>query len=188
MDVDSPLNAVLLQLAKIKNQLLKANLDHGPDSREVKDATLTIENLNKKVGELASSAMSVRQTQLRGLNSAIEQLKQKLQNASTNVATVKIDDANYQIALSNLNSLKTQRGDLAKKMAEEESAEASRPAGITTEVIERAEPPSKPFTPDGHIALFIIGAGSILAMASLALLLIGKRLETLATNAAKQTA
>jgi hypothetical protein len=172
MDTNSPLNVPILELANARNQSLKANLDQGPDSREVKNAALLIENLNRKIDEMASSVMTVKQTELRGLSSAIEELKQKIQNGSTNVASVKLDNANYQTALSNLNQLEEDRNNLETKMREVESAEATRPTGITAELIERAEVPVKPFAPDSFAAAIIIGTGAIATVLGLLLWII----------------
>ncbi|HEX3800577.1 MAG TPA: hypothetical protein VH413_17930 [Verrucomicrobiae bacterium] len=180
MDTNSPLNTPMLELANARNQSLKANLDQGPDSREVKNAALLIGNLNRKIDEMASSVMTVKQTELRGLSSAIEELKQKIQNGSTNVASVKLDNANYQAALSNLNQLEEDRNNLETKMREVESAEATRPTGITAELIERAEVPVKPFAPDSFAAAIIIGTGAIATVLGLLLWIIGVQSAALA--------
>ncbi len=175
LDENSELTPPLLQLSKAKSVLLHANLEHAPDSQEVKDATLVVEGLNKKIADLASSTITDKQNELLDLTLKLQAIGGRLNNASTNVNQVNIQDASYQQALTNLNQLKAERDGLQQTMSDVETAEASRPAGITAELIDSAEPPEKPFTPDGRLGMGILGGGGFMMLAGVILLLVSLR-------------
>jgi uncharacterized protein involved in exopolysaccharide biosynthesis len=175
MDESSALNAPLLQLTKARTDLLRANLDHGPDSPEVKNASLVETNLEKRVSELVASTMSVKRTDLQGLSLAFAHVDQKIKNGSTNVADGKLADANYQAALTNLTKLKLERAALATQMQNVESDDATRPTGVTAEVIDSAQTPALPLTPDGRAVLGILAVGGFLMVIGLILWLVGQK-------------
>ena len=52
LDTNSLVSPVLTQLHEAQNDLISARLDHGPDSKEVKDATLVVDHLKQKIDQL----------------------------------------------------------------------------------------------------------------------------------------
>ena len=186
MDTNSALFPLLSQMNKAKSDLLSAKLDHGPDSREVKDATLVMERIKQEIGRYLTAALIVKEDKVAALKSLLDGMDANMKSAASKLETANAQYAMYTNALQDFNQLRQQRDDLEKKMKEVESKEAIVPASVTVELIDSAETPRKPYMPNGYLALAIICGGGLLGLAGLIVLLLSNRRQALATTAARQ--
>jgi uncharacterized protein involved in exopolysaccharide biosynthesis len=181
MDTNSVILPLLTQLNKAKADELNAKLDHGPDSREEKDATLVVNRIRHEISRYLASALAMREDKLTALNSSLTEMDARVKNSAPNLEEAKSQYSEYTNALQNLNNLKEERDKLQKTMAvfEEDSATAT---AVTAELIDSAETPAKPSVPNGRLAMGIMITGLICAVAALIVLLVGQRQANVATT------
>ena len=115
--------------------------------------------------------MTVKETDLAGLKTMLDELTTRVKNATTNQAGTTAQDGNYNRALEKLNTLKAERDQLQQKLADEGSKDAIRPEGVMAELIDPAEVPREPFVPNTKVGLTTLAAGTFLLIVGFLLLL-----------------
>jgi uncharacterized protein involved in exopolysaccharide biosynthesis len=93
----------------------------------------------------------------------------RIKHGSTDVNQANAQDSNYQAAQVELATLKADRDALQKRMADEEMTDAIMPASVTVAVIDSAETPPRPSSPNTRLAAWTMEGGMMLVLAGLAL-------------------
>jgi uncharacterized protein involved in exopolysaccharide biosynthesis len=188
-DFNPLLASTLERLAKAKANLDEARAAHGDNAPETKSARVVVAELNRQIDRQTDSMLSMRQLDLVSLKAAAEQIKQISVNAAhatNDPARISAQDEAYAKAKTNLDILTRERDDLNRKIAEKQGfVAAALPDAITAKIVELAEPPAEPFSPDKKIATGAFIAGG--AIAGLGLLLLAL-LNTKPRGAEKKTA
>lgn len=170
-NTNSVLTASLTKRSKARTDLVLAQSTYAPDSKEVKDATQVVDELDQTINQEIAGIMAARETKVLSLKAALDDMDQKLKQASGNPQEISDQDAAYARARKIVEDLKQERDTLQEKIYEEQSHDAIMPAAVVPEIIDSAEPPSKPAIPNGKVAATAISAGMLAALAGLVLLL-----------------
>jgi len=175
LDRKSLLGQTLTQLNMAKSDLAGIKVDHGPESSEVKHASLVVATINQRVDELVEATMTTKETELAGLKDTLDDLGQKIKHATTNLGATMIHDQEYNQVSEQIKNLQQERDDLQHKMYAAEATDKIRPTSVTTEIIDTAEIPAKPFTPNRKVAIIIMAAGGGVIIGGLLLLALSQR-------------
>lgn len=177
---NSLLNPLLLRLGKAKRDLTLAESAHGPDSAECKEAKLMVAVYEKKVGETVDAAMDAKQRDLAIRKATLDAFAEKLKHAKrfnglldTNMAS----DASYKNAFEHLEQLKKDGDTLQQKLNDNYLKAAIRPAVVTVELVDQADVPFAPATPNLRFATAIIGTGGAFVFAGIGLLVLSFKLK-----------
>jgi uncharacterized protein involved in exopolysaccharide biosynthesis len=171
---NSTLTAALDQFQTAERDLAEAKTTRGPDTPEVKHAAIMVQALDKNVTQVMAGVMIEREADLASRKSLLEKLNQELKHASTNVDQFSPNNPAYVAALQNVQKLEEER-DLLKTKLDTDSLEAVSPFSLSAEIMQTAETPVRPASPDGNLALGIMGAGGAAAIGGLLLVLLINR-------------
>ncbi|MDB6023534.1 MAG: ywqD 2 [Pedosphaera sp.] len=176
-DPNSMLNAALQQLRQSKKEFAAIESDHAAGSPEFKHAQLMVNALDSKIGGIVSGIMTFKEADFAALEAALDGINGKLKNAKPTTQP----DANlrqtpaYARAFQKLQDLKGNRDALQDKINSNDANEAFMPTAVTAEIMDAAETPSKPFIPDGRIAVGALGAAAFLEVVGAILVVISQR-------------
>jgi uncharacterized protein involved in exopolysaccharide biosynthesis len=170
-DTNSLLTKSLTRRSKARTDLVLAQSTYAPDSKEVKDAAQVVNELDQSINQEIAGVMAARETKVLSLKAALDDMDQKLKQASGNPHEISDQDATYARARKTVEDLKQERDTLQEKIYEEESYDAIMPAAVVPEIIDSAEPPAKPAIPNGKVAATAMSVGMLAALAGLVLLL-----------------
>jgi uncharacterized protein involved in exopolysaccharide biosynthesis len=161
---NSTLIPLLMQLSDSRRKLFAAKLDNGPDSPEVTRAAALVQELDRKSDELAATILKARDTRLAALKASLDNMTSRLRYASTNTAAALAGDTNYNAALAALKKSKEVREDAQYKIDVVHMSEKLIPDGekLTTEIIDKAEAPVSPASPDQNVGMGAITFGAFL--------------------------
>lgn len=178
-ETNAVLTNALQQLARAKNDLAAAKTAHGPDASETRGAKLVVEQLNRRVNGMVTAAMSMRELDLTSLKATLDQLNYMAEKAAHSAEDegrmkdqVKTQDANYARTKENRDRLVRERDALEREINGSGTMTAAMPDVITARVVDLADPPVKPVSPDKKIVLAAFSAGGVLAGAGLLLLIV----------------
>ena len=178
-NTNSVLAGALRQLAKANDDLREARSSRGPDAPETRSAGLVVEQLNHQVDGLVNSSLIMRSVDLSSLKVTLRQVDgmaaemNRSVNRSTNeLARFREQDAAYAKARDNLRTQVEERDMLQAEMINSGSMSAVMPDAIAARIVELADPPIKPVSPDDRVLKGALAGGGILAGAGLALLVL----------------
>jgi len=149
---------------------LTAQNDRGSNSPQVEAANLAVGKLRKTVDDAVDGIMFGLNENLVSLKASLDELGQKLQNAVTNSSQITAQDAAYAGALQKLESLKNEQDVFQKKLEQSDRLEALAIADTSPDILDLAESPSQPASPNRRAAANIIFTGCFAVMAGLLLL------------------
>jgi uncharacterized protein involved in exopolysaccharide biosynthesis len=101
------------------------------------------------------------------LKASLDQLSQKLKNATTNSSQVTAQDAAYAGAFQKLETLKNEQDVLQKKLEQSDRLEALAVTDTSPDILDLAEPPTQPASPNRRAATDVIFTGCFAVMAGL---------------------
>lgn len=179
-NANSLLTTALTQRSKARTDLVAAQSTYLSDAPELKHAALVVNELDKTIALTIAGIMTAKDHELAATKAALDQINEELKHASKNLSEIAAQDSAYVQARQNLENLKLERDALQQKMDMPDSHNAIMPAVVLAEIIESAEPPQKPVTPDGKIAASTIAAGSLAFLAGLILLLVNQKPQSAA--------
>ena len=171
---DENTNSVLMnslaQLNHAEAGLITAQNDHGSNSPDVVAANLAVGKLQKNVDDAVDGIMFGFNENLISLKASLDELGQKLRNATTNSSQFTAQDSAYAGALQKLESLKNEQDVFQKKLEQSDRLEALAIADTSPDILDLAESPSQPASPNRRAAANIIFTGCFAVMAGLLLL------------------
>ncbi len=174
-NANSVLTASLTQWSKARTDLVLAQSTYAANSPEVNDAVQVVNELDKTINQTITGIIAARETEVLSLKAALDAADEKLKRTSANLNEIAEQNAAYARAQQNVKDLRQERDALQEKMDEEESHDALMPAVVVPEIIDSAEPPLKPATPDGKIGASTVAAGSLAALVGLFLMFAGQK-------------
>ena len=170
-NTNSVLTASLSQLIGAEAELHSVQSEQGDASPEARKAKLVVERLKGTVDGAVDGIMAAKQENLVSLKASLDDWNQKLKNASTNSALLASNDPAVRQASRNLENLKQERDALQDRMEMQDKLEALMPVTTSAEIVDLAERPPGPYTPDGKTGINTVFAGGLAAVAGLLLLL-----------------
>lgn len=172
LETNSALNASLTQVRKARTDLSSAENDHGTDSIECKHARLLVDELDKRIARQAGAIMTLKQADLTSREAALKALTEQLMNvrSANQPDTNLFQNPDFVRTYDEWRGAQRTRDALQDKMKDTDTAEAIKPVVITADLVDRADVPSRPYTPDEHVALGAVGGGGILSLAGAGLL------------------
>lgn len=180
-DTNVLLAAALRQLAQAKTNLSNAQTANGPDAPETKSAQRVVDKLDTQVDIIVKSVISLRQVEVASLKAELSQIEEVSKNAelSTNSTEqikarehFRAQDEAYAKAKAILDKLIEERDQIYEEIMQSDLRSAVMPNAITARIVDLADPPIKPVSPDTRIGVAILIAGGILAGAGLLLLVL----------------
>lgn len=170
-NTDSVLTASLNKLAGAEAELRSAQSEQGDASPEVRKAKLIVERLQRTVDGAVDGIMAAKEENLVSLKASLNEWNQKLKNASTDTGLFASNNSAVRQASRDLGNLKRERDVLQDRMEMQDKLEAMMPVATSAEIVDLAETPPGPFTPDGKIGVNTLFAGGLAAVTGLLLLL-----------------
>jgi len=169
-NTNSVLIGALTQLNRAESGLITAQNDHGSNSPEAVAANLAVGKLRKNVDEAVNGIMFGLNENLVSLKASLDQLSQKLKNATTNSSQITARDSAYAAAVQKLETLRNEQDVLQKKMEQSDRLEALAITDTSPDILDLAEPPTQPASPNRRAATNIIFTGCFAVIAGLLLL------------------
>ncbi|MDB6111712.1 MAG: ywqD 2 [Pedosphaera sp.] len=174
MVTNSTLSSSLEQLEAAERQLTEAKTTRGPDTPEMKYATIMVQELDKRLTQVIGGVMIEREADLALRKSLLDKLNRELLHASTNVNEFSTNNPVYLAVLQKVQSLEEEREVLRTRL-DTDSLEAVSPLSLSAEIVQTAEPPVRPASPDERLAFGIIITGGAAAILGLLLLVLASK-------------
>jgi uncharacterized protein involved in exopolysaccharide biosynthesis len=157
----------LVMLNRSEAEFAAVRAQNGPDSVAVQQAASVVDQMRTNTDRAAAAALTSMTMELGSLRASLAIMDQKLANATTNKATVIAAHPELAAPAKELKNLEQERDLLREKIEQVDSAQASLPVTISASLIEPAEPPAVPVSPDARTANAVLLAGGILFAAGL---------------------
>jgi len=169
-NTNSVLISALTQLNRAQTGLITAQNDHGPNSPEIVAANVAVDKLRKSVDDAVDGIMFGLNENLVSLKASLDELNRKLQNATTNSSQATAHDLSYAAAAQKLETLKNERDLLQDKLARQNDLEVWAIMHSMPDILNLAEPPTQPASPNRRVAANVIFTGCFAIVAGLLLL------------------
>jgi uncharacterized protein involved in exopolysaccharide biosynthesis len=163
------LDAALLRLASAQRDLAAGHDTHGPSSPDVIRAASLVNALNHEMDGITADILKDHEADLELQTSLLAKLDRQLAAASTNTSDFSTNNPAYVAALRQVQLMQQQRDALTNELIVG-YGEAAQPLALTTEVIEPAETPSSPSSPNRNLGLAVIAVGGLGLLLGLVLL------------------
>jgi uncharacterized protein involved in exopolysaccharide biosynthesis len=170
------LNAVLLKLLEARRQLAVAGSSQGREAPEVREAELTVQELDRHATEIVEGLLTHLESELATKKSEFEQLDGELKRAQASGHAFSTNHPAYLAALREVRLREQERAALESRL-DRESLEAVYPVFPVTELVEDADTPTRPSSPDDRILLGLNAAGGLAVLAGFSLLLVAVRVK-----------
>ena len=170
---NTPMTTAMSRVIQAKDALLEAQRLHGENSPEAKAATETVQKRAAQVEELADLIMSAKRGELASIKEASDRADAMMETAKHATGNPKVfadQDVAYAKAKKEYAALVDERDTLEFQIKRGGIADAILPDYVEAQVMELADPPTKPVSPDGRVVIGALAAGGIVAGAGLALL------------------
>ena len=154
---DNLLGSLLEQRTIADQRLLVVEKDYGPEHPEVIKAKSSVEDLNRKITERAQGIMVGLQARVDSVGTALTNLQQEVETATTNDINKANESQPYYQAKRHLEELRRFRSLLEAKI-ETEKIDVKLPKTVMVEILDKAVPGARPVRPNKplNIALGII--------------------------------
>ncbi|MDB6067637.1 MAG: hypothetical protein JWR26_3845 [Pedosphaera sp.] len=179
--MDDKTNIFLMSLLERRNAgrtaLVEVQADHGAESTEVKHATLIVKELDKRVSQAVDASLESMTAELAATKTTLgrlDEINRTMKSTRTNQDLITTQNSAYEMATNELGRLKQERDDLQEKMRLEDTAKDIMPMVFSAQIVETAQPPLKPATPDGKLALATISVGGCMAALGVLLILLAR--------------
>jgi phage-related tail protein len=164
--LDNPTNAVLAPAVKQWDQararMEQIQTTQGTNAPDVREAEAAANELGTIAEQTARSLVTVREAQLGGMAAKLGALNADLRDVTTNMEEFIAAHPDYHDALAKFQELKARRVDLQQKLLAGDAQNSAADAPLTalsTEIVELADAPSQPTTPNRHVATALVRAG-----------------------------
>jgi uncharacterized protein involved in exopolysaccharide biosynthesis len=158
MTTNALLDAALSRLASVQHDLATARETQGAASSEVMHDTSLVDALNREIDGITAALLKDREADLEFQTSLLAKLDGQLAAARTNASDLSTNNPAYVAALRQVQLMQQQRDALTNELIAG-YGEAAQPVAVTTEVVEPADPPSSPASPNRSLGLAVIGVG-----------------------------
>jgi len=169
-NTNSVLISALTQLNRAEAGLITVRNDHGRNSQKIVAANVAVDKLRKSVDEAVDGIMFGLNENLVSLKASLDELNRKLQNATTNSSQTTAQDSAYAAAAQKLDTLKNERDLLQDKLARQNDLEVWAIMHSMPDILNLAEPPTQPASPNRRVAANVIFTGCFAIVAGLLLL------------------
>jgi uncharacterized protein involved in exopolysaccharide biosynthesis len=157
MTTNALLDTAMARLASAQRDLA-AIRDSRPNSLDAMHATSLVDALNREIDGITADIVKDRETDLELQTSLLAKLGRRLAAASTNAFDFSTNNPAYVAALRQVQLVQRQRDAITNELIIG-YGEAAQPLALTTEVVEPAETPSSPASPDRGLGITVVGAG-----------------------------
>ena len=161
--------AYLGQLNRARSALTSAQTLYGPDSPEVKNATAAVAGSDKAIEQTIDGTMKGLEAEFSSLATALDAVKQSLRNATTNENEIIALHPDYEVALREYAGLEKQRDALQQRMREADATAAFSAAALGIQMVDSAETPDQPASPNRKAGIMVISCGILAAAFGLCL-------------------
>jgi hypothetical protein len=172
---NTPLTTAMSAVIRAKDALLETQRLHGADSPEAKDIAEAVQKRTARVDELADLIMSEKKIELTPMKANMDLMDAMIENAKHASGDMKHfadQEAAYARKKKEYDALVEERDTLEYQIRRGGIADAILPDYVEAQVVELADPPTKPVSPDGRILIGALAGGGILAGGGLALLVL----------------
>ncbi len=182
-NTNSALAGALRQLTNANNDLRDAQAAHGADAPETKSARLMVEQISHHVDGLVNATITMREVELASIKETLRRLQDTANQvqSSTNRSAAELarfteQDAIFAKAKENLEPLINERNALEREIATSGSMSAVMPGAIVARIVELADPPANPVSPDWRIVRgTLVGGGIAVGLGLFLLILLGMK-------------
>jgi len=161
------------QLLKARDDLRDAARDHGANSQEFRAAAQAVAGLGKYLDQTVAGTLANHERNLAEAKAALDDLEDKLKNASTNTTALTLADSEYAKARQDLEKLRRQRELLEDDLGSPKTGAADQylssivPVSVVAELVDEATPPLRPAIPNPLAGFVVIWTGVVAVLASL---------------------
>ena len=174
--LDDSTNAVLAPAVnkwkQAEARLARAETTEGTNSQAAREAAAETDELAAIAEQTARSLVTAREAQLSGLNAELAAFNEQLAGATTNLEEFIAAHPDYRDALRKYEALKARRKDLQQKLVLEslqDSPDATPQETLNVKVVELADAPSQPATPNRKVCTGLVAGGLFLCVAGVGL-------------------
>ena len=160
------LNAVLIQLQKSEINLSAARSEHSSDSEEVRHAALAVTELSNRTQQIIQGIVTDKQQDLAAKGYVLDELRNSLARSVADEQALSTNNPDYQQALAHVQTLQGYSEDLHARM-ESNRVAALLPFDLASQVVDKAETPSEPRSPNRELANATAAAGGGMAILGL---------------------
>ncbi len=168
------LNATLERRAKAERERSEAEKQFGADAAETKRAAAVLQEIDNTATLVMAGVVSDQETELSAQKAHLQSLTDKLKTARTNVDELSTNNPAYVAALKNVQQLEIEREQLRTKIDTFGKVEALSPLSLSAAIVDLAETPYRPVSPDSRLALAMMGAGAVIGAAGLLVFTLGR--------------
>ncbi len=177
-NTNSVLISSLIQLNRAEAGLIAAQNDRDSNSPQVVSANLAVGKLRKNVDDAVNGVMFGLNGNLVSLKASLDELSQRLDHATTNSSRITAQDSAYAGALQKLETLKNEQDVLQKKLEQSDRLSALATVDGSPDILDLAELPVEPVSPNRRVATNVIFTGCFAIMAGLLLLVSAPKPKT----------
>jgi uncharacterized protein involved in exopolysaccharide biosynthesis len=163
------LDASLENAAQAQRALADARAKPGADPGEVKSAAALADDAEQRLSQAMVGVISEREADLAMHKSVLEKLDQQLKTARTNVDELSPDNPAYVAAQRRVEQIEAEGDQLKDRLTSEDSKEALSPLTLAAQIVDSADVPSRPISPDRGIGLGAVCAGALVSVVGLLL-------------------
>ncbi len=168
------LNGLESRLLEARLNLVEVSGSHASDSPEVKGAAAAVRELDGHVTEVVQGLMTSLADDAASKKRLLAKMDGELSHAGTAAPDFSTNNPAYAAAFQEVRSLEQQRELLEGKL-NTNSLEALYPLYPATEIVDTADPPVRPSSPDFRLACGILATGGLLVAVGLMLLALAGR-------------
>jgi uncharacterized protein involved in exopolysaccharide biosynthesis len=163
------LDANLEGAAQAKRALVEVRSKPGAGPAEIKSAAALANDAEQRLSQAMVGAISEREADLAMHKTMLEKLDQQLKTARTNVDELSPDNPAYVAARRRVEQIESERDRLKDRLASDDSKEALSPLSLSAQIVDSADAPSRPISPDRGMGLGVICAGALVCLVGLLL-------------------
>jgi capsular polysaccharide biosynthesis protein len=178
-NTNSVLSGALRQWTNANNELREVQAAHEADAPETKSAALMLAQIDHHVDGLVNATIRLRELELDSLKSALlqvqamtDQINRSTNHSTNELARFKEQEATFDKAKEHLQALTRERDALERQMMSSDSMSAVMPGAIVARIVELADPPENPVSPDRQVVRGTLIAGGAGVAAGLLLLVL----------------
>jgi len=163
---DAALRKLSDQLARVESESDAAKRDFGSASPEVQRADVLTENLGRQVKARLNGILLAKEAEVASLKAVVNAIDEELEQARKTNLQIASNSGIYLKAQREVEALTTER-DKAYQQMDQATVEALLPNSVTVEIVDPAETPEKPVSPDEKVAKGIVYGGAGVSLAGL---------------------
>ena len=170
--LDAALRKLSDELGRAENDSEAAKRDFGAASPEVQRADALTEDLRAQLKARLNGILLAKDAEAASLKAVVEAVDEEIERARTKNLQIASNSGIYLKAQQQVEALASERDKTYQKM-DQVAVEALLPNSVTVEIVDPAEMPEKPVSPDEKVAKGIVYGGAGVSLAGLLTGLIG---------------